>query len=276
MLEVCMVTYEGEELIERAVRSLAQLWSGVGLAIHDNSPTPLALSGVRSVAAELGIPLRVERCGGNCGFASACNSLVNGSGADYVLFLNPDAELLNWPGEHLLASNAIVGPVVTDESGRILATWGTRRSILEEFMQRWARARPRMPLGRGYVSGAAFLIPRAIFIGLGGFDETFFMYYEDIDLCLRANESGILVKVEPRWRVRHVGGHAANADRAGALIRSYDAATYFFAKHGRNVQLYRFLCRIDANIKLALYRLVPGRRSWVPAIRQLREHLAKG
>jgi GT2 family glycosyltransferase len=120
------------------------------------------------------------------------------------------------------------------------------------------------------------LIPRAVFLELGGFDEAFFMYYEDIDLCLRANDCGISVKVEPEWTVCHVGGHAANADRAGALIRSYDAASYFFAKHGGNVRLYRLLCRIDADVKLGLFRLLPSRRSWVPAIRQLREHLAKG
>lgn len=275
MLEVCMVAYEGEVVIERAVGSLARLCSGVGLAIHDNSPAPLVLAGVRSLTEELGIPLRIERCGGNCGFASACNSLVAGSGADLLLFLNPDTEILRWPGKPLVDCGAIVGPVVVDDSGRVQITWGRRRSILEEFMQRWARVPPRMPVGQGYVSGVAMLLPRAIFLELGGFDEAFFMYYEDIDLCQRATDAGVPVKVEPEWSVRHAGGHAAKTDRATAFIRSYDAASYFFAKHGQNVGLYRLLCRIDARLRLALYPLLPGRRDWVPALRQLLMHLAK-
>ncbi len=167
-----------------------------------------------------------------------------------------------------------MGPVVIDKRGRIAITSGRRRSILEEFLLRWARLRPPIPVGHGYVSGAALLVPRKVFRALGGFDEAFFMYYEDIDLCLRASAAGTPVRVEPTWLVRHSGGHAANADRATALIRSYESAAYFFAKHGGNVKLYRILCRLDADVKLALYKLVPNMRDRVPAVRQLREYLA--
>jgi N-acetylglucosaminyl-diphospho-decaprenol L-rhamnosyltransferase len=275
-LEVCIVAYEGEESIERAVRSLERLDSDVYLAIHDNSPSPLQLGGVRRLASEMGIPVRIERCGGNCGFARACNSLALPSRAEMLMFLNPDAEVLAWPEqpEAEAAFRGIVGALIVDGRNRAVTTFGRERSISEEFLLRWARWRPPMPNGKGYVSGAALLVPRKVFLGLDGFDESFFMYYEDIDLCLRANRSGIPVTVEPSWVVRHTGGHAARRDEGTALVRSYDSARFFYAKNGRSLASYRALCRVDAVLRLALFSLLPSRRSSVPALRQLLAHLA--
>jgi GT2 family glycosyltransferase len=162
-----------------------------------------------------------------------------------------------------------------DDRNRVSVTWGQHRTIMEEFLLRWARLPPPMPDGRGYVSGAAMLVPRSTFLELGGFDENFFMYYEDIDFCWRANTAEIPVTVEPAWRVRHSGGHAASRDRGRALIRSYDSASYFFAKHGENIVVYRLLCRIDAWLKLAVFSMLPQRRNTLHAIRQLSAHIAK-
>ena len=54
------------------------------------------------------------------------------------------------------------------------------------------------------------LIERAAFERLGGFDPGFFMFYEDIDLCLRANEAGYPTIVEPNWSVRHARRHSTD------------------------------------------------------------------
>lgn len=275
-VEVCIVAYESEESIERAVWSLERLGSDVHLAVHDNSPAPLQLGKVRRLASEMGIPIRIERCGDNCGFARACNSLARSSTAAMLLFLNPDAEILAWPEQvdAQVAYPGIVGPLVVNGRNRVVTSFGRERSILEEFLLRWARWRPPMPKGEGYVSGAALLVPRKVFLALDGFDESFFMYYEDIDLCLRANRSGIPVTVEPSWVVRHTGGHAARRDGGTALIRSYESASYFYAKNGRSVTTYRALCRVDALLRLALFSLLPSRRSSVAALRQLVAHMA--
>jgi GT2 family glycosyltransferase len=274
-LEVCIVAYESEESIVNAVGSLRRLGSGVQVAIHDNSPVPLQFTKVRAVAAEMGIPTRIERCGSNCGFARACNSLARSSTAEILLFLNPDAEILAWPKQldaHAVGGG-IVGPLVVNDRNRVVTTFGRERSISEEFLQRWARWRPPIPKGQGYVSGAALLVQKNVFLELGGFDETFFMYYEDIDLCLRANRLGVSVAVEPSWVVRHTGGHAARRDGGIALIRSYDSATYFYAKNGRSVTAYRALCRVDAQLRLMLFSLLPSRRGSVPALRQLLNYM---
>jgi GT2 family glycosyltransferase/O-antigen ligase len=273
--EVCIVAYEGEESIVKAVRSIVRIGSDVRVAIHDNSPTPLQFARVRAVLREMGIPLRIERCGGNCGFARACNSLARSSIAERLLFFNPDAEILAWP-DHLNgdAPRGIVGPVVVDDRSRVVSTFGRERSMPEEFLQRWARWKPPMPKGEGYVSGAALLVPTDAFLELGGFDEAFFMYYEDIDLCLRANRAGVPVTVDQSWVVRHIGGDSTRHDRGTALIRSFDSASYFYAKNGRNVALYRALCVVDARLRVTLFSLFPSRRASIPALRELLTHMA--
>jgi GT2 family glycosyltransferase len=272
-LEVCIVAYESEESIVRAVRSLPRLGANLRLAIHDNSPVALELTKIDTVVGDLGMSMRIERCGGNCGFARACNSLVRSSTADIVLFLNPDAEIVAWPNDLRAHVGGIVGPVVVDDRDRVVTTSGRQRSIAEEFLLRWARWSPAMPEGEGYVSGAALLVERGVFLELGGFDETFFMYYEDIDLCLRANRTGISVRVDPTWVVRHTGGHSARRDAGTALIRSYESARYFYAKNGRSVATYRALCRLDARLRIAVFSLLPSRRASVPAFQQLLTHL---
>jgi len=272
-LEVCIVAYESEDSLQRAVRSITVMGNNVTVAIHDNSEVALQLDSVRRLADESRMVIRVEHCEDNCGFARGCNSLARSSTADVLLFLNPDAEILTWPDSMCASIKGIVGPIVVDNRGRVMPTYGRRRSILEEFVQRWARRRPRIPRGEGYVSGASLLVPRETFVALGGFDERFFMYYEDIDLCLRANQADISVTVEPSWRVRHEGGHAASRDRGTALIQSYDSACYFYAKHGMNVALYRTLCHVDALIRLALFSIMPSRRNAVRGVRRLLTHL---
>ena len=80
-----------------------------------------------------------------------------------------------------------------------------------------------------WVSGAAMLVERAAFRGVGGFDEKLFLYKEDEDLCLRVRETGASVIYEPAVTLRHVG--SVVADRHGELV---GATSYFFAKHYRH------------------------------------------
>jgi N-acetylglucosaminyl-diphospho-decaprenol L-rhamnosyltransferase len=274
-IEVCIVAYESQAVLEDAIRSIRRVIPGdPNIAIHDNSPSPATTERIQQLAVELHLHVRVEVCGTNCGFARACNSLAQGSSSELLLFLNPDAELLEWPAGLGDQVEGIVGPMVLDEKHRVALTWGRRRSILEEFTLLWARIRPRVPTGTGYVSGCALLVPRRLFLQLGGFDERFFMYYEDIDLCFRANEVGAPVRLVPSWKVRHKAAHSWKSDRSTALIRSYQSASYFYTKRGANIRLYRQLCRIDAGLRRRLFSVVPSRRNWVPALKQLSAYLA--
>lgn len=258
-VEVCVVTYRSETTLPRMIESLSILGGDVSLAVHDNSPAGGgSLAVAVDVAARVGIPVRVESCSGtdgNCGFAAACNSLAAASSADLVLFLNPDAALISTPLRRGSVPAAVIGPLIQDDAGKTMHSFGRSRGLAAEALLRWARLRPSLPVGTGYVSGAAMLIPRELFVAVGGFDPAYFMYYEDIDFCRRAVRLGFEVRVDPSWRVRHTGGASAKGDPTAALLRSYQSGRRFHALDDLHANAYDLVCLIDAALRVVLWSL---------------------
>jgi GT2 family glycosyltransferase len=173
----------------------------------------------------------------NLGFGGGHNLLARQTEAPYLLFLNPDVELVSEGGIARLLDLVrgddrvkVVGPKLLGGNG---------------YAQRWdhgrlhgLRAQISLRAGHGYwretdrrldvawVSGAVMLIERAAFDAVGGFDENFFLYKEDEDLCLRVRQAGGRVLYEPSVVARHTGQVAAK--RGTALAESTE---YFIAKH---------------------------------------------
>ena len=159
------------------------------------------------------VPLALIRNPDNRGFAAACNQGAAGSDADFLLFLNPDTRLmagsLERPVRYLQSPHhqavGIVGIQLIDSDGRVArntARRATPRSMIgnsvgldrlipsifpPHFVTSWAHDETR-PVDQ--VMGAFLLIRRAVFEALGGFDERFFVYYEDLDLATRARARG--------------------------------------------------------------------------------------
>lgn len=261
--EVCVVTYCNEATVDALAASLALMDPRPALAVHDNSPGGATLPLVESAARAHGLEFRGERCArDNCGFAAGCNSLAAGTSAQQLLFLNPDAEIHKWPA-NLAAAGRVVGAAVHGADGQSLHTSGRSRTLRDEMSLRWLRRRPLPPDGQGYVSGAALLIDRADHERLGGFDEGYFMYYEDIDLCLRAGRSGIPVELREDWVVAHAGGASVGTSADGltrAHLRSYRSGRRFHAEHGHSVRGYDMLCLTDAMLRAALRSTRRGSR----------------
>ena len=95
-------------------------------------------------------------------------------------------------------------------------------------------------------------VERTEFLKLGGFDEQFFMFYEDIDFGLRATHSGIGVHNSPQWIVEHEVGHAARKNWNSALQTSYESGRYFHTKHGSNKRAYDLYVGVDSVIRYFL------------------------
>jgi GT2 family glycosyltransferase len=250
------VAYRNEDTIAALIESLRSMPSAT-VAVHDNGPGAGTLEVAAQAARAAGISFRGEACpDGNCGFGAGCNRLVAGSAAVDLLFLNPDARVERWPSG-LTARGRIVGALVQSPDGAPAYVWGTSRRLRDEVRLRWLRRRPRAPTGTGYVSGAAMLVSRECFNDLGGFDEGYFMYYEDIDLCTRARERGIPVLVEPTWVVCHEGGHSVGRSveslRRAHLI-SYESGRRYHAKRGR-ARAYDALVLADSAARAVAFRL---------------------
>jgi GT2 family glycosyltransferase len=186
----------------------------------------------------------------NLGFGGAHNHLARLTDAAYLLLLNPDTELIE-PNTvqrlltRLLAQPQakVVGPKLLDDRDRP-QRWdhGRLRGLRAQTSLRAGHSHWRATdeaQDVAWVSGAALLIERATFVALGGFDERFFLYKEDEDLCHRVRESGGAIRYEPSVAIRHHGSVVAG--RGEELAR---AERQFIDKHFEGRRRQRVLERI--------------------------------
>ena len=194
----------------------------------------------------------------NIGFARAVNQGVVVARAPLLLFINPDCRLM--PGAisalrsvlEREASCAIAGPRILDPDGSVQGSARGDPNMLTGLFGRTGALRvllPFLPVARrnvvaaaavrtsasrlvvDWLSGACMLVRRDAFLETGGFDERFFLYWEDADLCRRIRARGHHVRYVPgATAVHHVGRSSRTARHAS--IRAFHASAYlYYATH---------------------------------------------
>lgn len=191
----------------------------------------------------------------NLGFGAGNNLSLRSSTADYVLVINPDVEMqpdaLSNGIRHLATEPdcGMVSPVAVFPDGQpqhlvkrhpgilTLALRGfAPRAIQALFVERLARYECREVSfdqtirGCEIVSGCWMLMRGSLWRQLGGFDERFFLYFEDFDLCHRASQLARIDRVSA-CRIAHAGGNAGRKGLAHIMLFVRSALTYF-NKHG--------------------------------------------
>ncbi len=276
-VEVMIVSFGSAPVIGECLTSIDEHLAGARVAIREHSADVADLAALRRVVASRTVPVRIEHDPANPGFAAGCNALAASSTAEWFLFLNPDAEVVSWPFDDDPPPPAtIVGPLFTEDAPD---HFGRRYRIRDEVLRSWFRRPGRIPEGTGFVSGAALLVGAAWFRSIGGFDEEYFLFYEDIDLCLRANRAGIATVVEPAWSVRHARGHSTSARLGAALEWSYESACRFHGRNGSPVWLYRPYVVTDATARAVLQtirRRADGRRAYAALARRALSDCVRG
>ena len=185
--------------------------------VIDNGSVDDSVSKLRMLYPQV----EVIEAGENLGFGRACNLGMKKAfddGADFAYLLNNDcvveASTIRQLVTAALAYHAdITGSVnyYFNEPERICFAGGTL-SINRGTCQHFQTTLTSTPYEVQFVTGAAMLISRKAFSQLHGFDESYFAYFEDADLCLRANKAGFKLMVAPESRVWHkvsrsMGGH---------------------------------------------------------------------
>jgi N-acetylglucosaminyl-diphospho-decaprenol L-rhamnosyltransferase len=94
-----------------------------------------------------------------------------------------------------------------------------------------------------WVLGAALAIRRSAFDSVGGFDESFFMYFEEVDLSYRLSQIGWQTHFAPQAVIAHVGGASTKHHRAAMLQQMYKSLCHFYQRHfsGRRKLQLRFI-----------------------------------
>lgn len=211
------------------------------IVVVDNAST----DGSAETAAG-GLPVRLVRNPVNRGFAAACNQAALHSPADYLLFLNPDTQLtrsaLRVPIGFLERGDThrvgLLGIQLLDSGGRVsrsCARFLTPGMILrkmvgweDHIMKDWDHRESREV---DHVTGACLFVRRGVFEELGGFDERFFVYLEDLDLSLRAKQAGWHSMYLADATAYHVGGGSSDAIRGRRLYYALHSRVLYAYKH---------------------------------------------
>lgn len=222
-ISIIIVNYQSEEYLAKCISSVREKILGVEyeIIVVNNDETPL--SSPLSKGGIQGVDIQVFNIGKNIGFGAACNAGARSARGEILCFLNPDTEIVSNDIQDLLSEFnknnklAIIGPrlvVKTPQWGVLTQEWiaGKEVTVLSTLLNNLGHKRDqkiwesKTPVECAWVSGAAMFIRKDIFQKLGGFDEQFFMYFEDIDLCRRAREIGYKVLFFPEFVAKHFGG----------------------------------------------------------------------
>lgn len=172
----------------------------------------------RITIAERFPAVKVVRAARNLGFAGGCNlgaRILLEAGVDYVLFLNNDTSVAPDFLITLVAAceaqpaAGLVAPVIchADQPDRVQAAGGRVALALGygyHLGDGWPRSRvPATPFASDYLSGACLLVSAPVARRVGLFDERYFAYFEDVDLCLRARAQGFQAICVPQCVIWH-------------------------------------------------------------------------
>lgn len=206
---VVIVTYDNSQDIIRCLDAILEYHSGVcEIVIVDNNSNDNTCALIESYGEHIILIKRDD----NPGFATAANRAVNITKGKYLAFLNPDTAVTeNWliPLVEALEMNPQVGATTSEilfghQPSSINTCGNTIHVSGVTYCNYYGKPIfNACPFEVSAISGAAFLIQRDVFLAIGGFEDNFFMYFEDTDLSFRLQLMGYHVLAVPLSKVIH-------------------------------------------------------------------------
>lgn len=264
LTSVIVVSADSGPLLVDCVNRLLASSDDVELILVDNASTDGHPQ--RAIAAHADdTRLRYLNNAENIGFGPACNRGALVARGDVLVFVNPDCLLENVSVTRLRSTLehsddvGLVGADVRNGSGEPTAASRRRDPTLRRvlmtlvgaarFESHWPALsgvavpgeRPIYPESVDAISGACFAIRRDVFDRLGGFDEAYFLHFEDLDLCRRVRDAGFRVFLDPGAPVRHLQGSSSHHRAA------------FVARH-KHAGMWRWFNRFDPAARNPLLR----------------------
>ncbi|MAE69649.1 MAG: hypothetical protein CME06_04165 [Gemmatimonadetes bacterium] len=257
-LSIIIVAHNSSNQIAACVRSITPLPGGAEIIVLDNGSADDTAAQVRPLAG-----CRLILSHQNLGFAKAANRAAVSATGRYLLFLNPDLQFTDGsPADLIEFAQArprlgALTPMLLDPAGRTQFSGGRFPSLLGAIhaLYPWRGHRRVIPTGEGevdWILGAAMLLPAQLFRSIGGFDEKYFLYGEDKDLCRRIRDRGRTVHLTDSVRALHLGG--GSGGRPAHLGRYfYRAQARYLSKFHRPLHraIHALLLMTSAATKIA-------------------------
>jgi len=256
-VSVVVVTYNSEATIANCISSVFDTsadWIEL-FVIVDNASSDRTGDAIRRSS----YPVTTIENKVNQGFGRACNSGADEGGSEFILLLNPDARVDRDTIKNLVTfldareAAACCGPLIRNEKGT--PDPACRRGFptpmnalgrlfyLEKFFTRSKSiagySLPWLGFGRearvDCISGACILIRREDYQRIAGFDEQFFLFGEDVDLCKRVALLERETWFVPSARITHIGGHSMRQVKETANYEFYRAMRIYMSKHWQHL-----------------------------------------
>jgi GT2 family glycosyltransferase len=220
------------------------------IIVVDNASTDGSVDTIKSSFPDVKIIANSE----NLGFSAANNRAVRIAKGQYLFLLNPDTivypnsldTLITFLDDH--SDVGACGPKFLGADGQVhfsvgyvptfrallygrtfLRSLGIFRRCHKELTARNLNFEKTAEVEQ--LSGAALMIRRSVMEEIGSMDENFFMYYEDVDLCLRIRKAGLRIVFVPDSIITHIGGKSTEQVSARRRIMLYRSMFIFFRKH---------------------------------------------
>jgi len=263
-VSVIIVSYNTATQLERCLASVFDKTEGLRfeVIVADNASSDGSPNLVRTLFPHVHLLVNSE----NIGFGAASNGAVKEATGKYLFFLNPDAELRNNAIKMFfdfmeecrgILVGAIGGQLLNNE-GRLIHSSGTfvdvgrdlhwRYKALARKLWRGARTGTAIREWKGldrstscmkvdYVTGADLFISRQLFTGLGGFNEAYFMYAEEMDLQYRLMTQGYQCFIMRGPEIRHEVGASFSVPNRRRIMMTVGLLTFVRLRYGRSTYL---------------------------------------
>jgi N-acetylglucosaminyl-diphospho-decaprenol L-rhamnosyltransferase len=263
-IDIIIVNWNAGHQIQECLQSLSQAtqrgYSLSRVIVVDNASTDGSANGLSCP----GLPLTVIQNSINRGFAFACNQGAAGTTADYLLFLNPDTKILpdtltksiEYMANPENSAVGILGVQLLEEGGEIwrsCSRFPTTKSFVsnmlglnrliprwfpDQFYLEWDHLQSRQV---DQVMGAYFFVRDSVLKEVGGFDERFFVYFEEVDLSLRAKRAGWSTFYLATAQCFHSGGGSSRQVKARRLFYTLQSRIFYGFKNFQTISAVTLL-----------------------------------
>lgn len=288
-LSIIIISYNTREILISCLKSIKKHTKGVKyeVIVVDNAST----DGSAKASEDLGAIVIKNKS--NLGFAAGNNQGVRVSKGKYILFLNSDTVIEeNVLGEMIsfLDKNPKIGAATSalrNKDRSLQATGGYFPTLLRVFSWMTIQDLPFVDMiikpfhpfhsksfffkgdefyskkkELDWVTGAFLMTRKSVIEATGGWDESFFMYVEEVDFCYRIKELGYEIWYLPKWKIIHLGG-ASSKTSEFSLISEYNGIKKFYKKHYPFWQypILRFLLKLGAFGRIILFGILEGKEA---------------
>lgn len=295
-LSIVIISYNTKKLTIDCVKTIVENTKGLDyeILVVDNNSKDKSADAIREYSAKYeskNLKIEVIENDKNLGFAKANNQGMDKSTGKYILFLNSDTkvesnvlkEMVDWMEGHEGVGAATCTLRNKDKS--IQGTGGYFPTLprvfnwmffiddiplIEKFFKPFHPMHDKSPFSKGeafykeqkeidWVTGAFMLTRASVVKKVGGFDEDFFMYTEDTDLCFRIKREGYRIVYTPKWSITHLGG--SSSVKEYPLLSEFEGVKLFYKKHMPTWQypVLRVLLKVGSVLRIFIFGLIKGK-----------------